>query len=225
MAETRIKAVQQKGFVGLIVPSAFHANAGAAGIRKLYLEKMALRYCFSFENRKKLFEIHSSFKFAAVVAQNLTIGTDIFECAFYLHDLDWLFPPINPLQYSLNFVLATGGPHLVIAELREKISARIANQIFDEAVSIDSIGGFRLQGPPAVLHMSHESHRFLDAHEISTRPGRDSRLQATELAGKDGIFILREGKSFWHFEDVWAASPRYVVPLGNLSDKINIVKL
>src|SRR5262249_61392733 len=40
---------------------------GATGVRQLYLTKMALLHCYSFENRRKLFEIHRSFKFANVV--------------------------------------------------------------------------------------------------------------------------------------------------------------
>src|SRR5215475_8592205 len=71
-------------------PSAFHANEGATGIRRLYLERLNLRHCYSFENRRKLFEIHSSFKFATVVTQSGK-PTESFSCAFYLHDDQWLF--------------------------------------------------------------------------------------------------------------------------------------
>lgn len=38
--------------------AAFHANEGATGARKVYLEQMGLRHCYSFENRRRLFEIH-----------------------------------------------------------------------------------------------------------------------------------------------------------------------
>ena len=72
------------------VPSAFHANEGATGVRRLYLEKLNLRHCYSFENRRKLFEIDSRFKFATVVAQ-AGQPTEQFSCAFYLHDDEWLF--------------------------------------------------------------------------------------------------------------------------------------
>ncbi|MBI3920799.1 MAG: hypothetical protein HY318_05215, partial [Armatimonadetes bacterium] len=41
------------GLTGCVVPSAFHANEGATGIRRLYLEQMGLRCCYSFENRRK----------------------------------------------------------------------------------------------------------------------------------------------------------------------------
>ena len=56
------------GLIGVVVPSAFHANEGATAVRQLYLNKMALRCCYSFENRRALFEIHRSFKFALIVS-------------------------------------------------------------------------------------------------------------------------------------------------------------
>ena len=67
--ERNAQLLGRSGWTGLVVPSAFHANEGATGIRRLYLEKLNLHCCYSFENRRKLFEIHSSFKFATVVAQ------------------------------------------------------------------------------------------------------------------------------------------------------------
>ena len=60
--------LNKEGLTGVLVPLGFHANEGATGIRRLYLEEMGLRSCYSFENRRKLFEIDSRFKFALIVA-------------------------------------------------------------------------------------------------------------------------------------------------------------
>ena len=52
------------------------------------------------------FEIHSSFKFATVVAAGRA-STDEFSCAFYLHDDEWLFGDRRSrtcLRISLDFV-------------------------------------------------------------------------------------------------------------------------
>ena len=105
-AERAVNLVARFGQVGLVLPSAFHANEGATGIRDLMLNKLSLRHCYSFENRRKLFEIHASFKFATVVAQSGK-PTECFDCAFYLHDDEWLFGDRKgrePLPYTLDFV-------------------------------------------------------------------------------------------------------------------------
>ena len=99
--------------LGSCLPSAFHANEGATRVRRLYLERMALRWCYSFQNRRKLFDIHRSFKFALVVASR-TGPTVSFPCAFYLHDDEWLFgePGDRKLLYTLDLVRRTGGEYL-----------------------------------------------------------------------------------------------------------------
>ena len=67
--ERNAQLLAPDGVTGVVVPSAFHANEGATGIRRLYLEQMGLECCYSFENRRKLFEIDRRFKFALVVAR------------------------------------------------------------------------------------------------------------------------------------------------------------
>jgi hypothetical protein len=210
------------GFTGVVVPSAFHANAGATGVRRLYLEKMRLTCCFSFENRKKLFDIHRSFKFAAVVAQNDPAGTDEFECGFYWHELERLFEAEGRLRYSLGFVGKTGGSHLLITELRSHRTVQIAQVAFSSSGSFGvELGrvGLRLQGPPAVLHMSHESFRFRSSGLSRGEGGADPRLDAAHLASQHGLLVLREGKNFFHFDDLWAEGPQYIVPTDALADK------
>ena len=89
---------------------------------------MNLRHCYSFENRRKLFEIHSSFKFATVVAQ-AGQPTEEFSCAFYLHDDEWLFANRSDretLNYQLDFVRRTGGDYLSLLELRSSLDLKIA---------------------------------------------------------------------------------------------------
>ncbi|MEW6490809.1 MAG: hypothetical protein AB1578_23220, partial [Thermodesulfobacteriota bacterium] len=80
-AERAATLLAPNGVVGFVLPSAFHANEGATGLRRLYLNKMDLRACYCFENRRKLFEIDSRFKFATVVASRRG-PTHAFSCAF-----------------------------------------------------------------------------------------------------------------------------------------------
>lgn len=216
------QVLRDSGRTGVVVPSAFHANAGATGIRRLYLKHMALRCCFSFENRKKLFEIDSRFKFAAVVAEKGAVTTE-FPCAFYLHDDEWLFserqtPP--PLRYSARFVEQTGLAYLNFLELRSAQDLQIGEVCFNAASRLGKVcseTGIQLQGPPAALHMSHESSRFTNASVVGK--GGDIRALLPDAANTDNPFLaLIEGKHFWHFDDRWSDGPRYALLLSNVSD-------
>jgi hypothetical protein len=89
---------------------------------------MALRFCYSFENHRKLFEIDSRFKFAVVVATAGSSTTE-FSCAFYLHDDEWLFADRanrKPLTYTLEFVRRTVGDYSSLIELRSSKDLEVA---------------------------------------------------------------------------------------------------
>ena len=60
--------VAADGAIGVLMPSAFHANEGTTGVRRLYLNETNLTWCLSFENRRRIFEIDSRFKFDLIVA-------------------------------------------------------------------------------------------------------------------------------------------------------------
>lgn len=216
--ERNAQLLGPEGLTGVVVPSAFHANAGATGVRQLYLEKMSLRCCFSFENRRKLFEIHSSFKFAAVVTQNGQTGTGEFECGFYWHELDRLFRTNGRLVYNLEFVHRTGGEYLTLLELHDSTDARLAQIIFAGRRLGDVLDEreFRLGRE---CDMSNDAHRFTSASAVLPE-GTESRdpVVAFEVRA-NGYLLLHEGKTFHQYNDHWEEPPRYLVALAALADK------
>lgn len=216
--ERNAQLIGPTGQTGVVVPSAFHANEGATGVRRLYLNELALRCCYSFENRKKLFDIHRSFKFALVVAGRPG-PTAEFPCAFYLHDDGWLFGEqrVAELRYQMDFVRHSGGEYLNLLELRDTSDASVVETCFSSGSLFGPVAfdiGIRMQGPPAALHMSHEGHRFLrTAKELDVRIATNTSFQ------RDNI-VLVEGKYFWQFNDLWGDPPRYVIPVGKLLDSV-----
>jgi hypothetical protein len=216
-AERNVQLLGPEGFVGMVVPSAFHANEGATGIRQLYLYKMCLIHCYSFENRRKLFEIDARFKFANVVAQSSLTGTKAFRAAFYLHDDEWLFGErtgSEELAYQVDFVRRTGGEYLSFVELRTTDDAEALKRIVGNGRLLESLDGelhicFRTE--PIAFNVT--THGELFTKRTSVLPGEnDIRVDPT-FAGllKTGYFVLQEGKYFNQFTDLWECSPRYVV--------------
>lgn len=208
------------GAIGLVVPSAFHANAGAAGVRKLFLEELSLAHCYSFENRRRLFEIHSSFKFAPIVARR-GAPTEATRCAFYLHDLEWLFgDKREAMEYSREFIRKTGGEYLTLLELRNPQALAVARSCSSSGRSLGEENverAIRLQSTPACLHMTHDARFFSPTQDHAELDPRDPSV-AAELLAK-GYLPLHEGKTFHQFDDRWAERPRYVVALSDVTDK------
>ncbi|MEI7769089.1 MAG: hypothetical protein WCI67_03820 [Chloroflexales bacterium] len=212
------------GLTGVVVPSAFHANEGATGVRRLYFEQMATRSCYSFENRNKLFEIHSSFKFAPIVAVRQG-PTEQISCAFYLHDDGWLFEhgEREPLTYSLDFVRRTGGDYLSLLELRSAHDAEVARICFANGEPFGQVCerlGIRLGRE---LNMTDDAWRFTPTSQVL--PGgedpRDPDIAPAIL--EQGYLVLHEGKTFHQYTDRWEARPRYLVPQSHLSEVRNIL--
>jgi hypothetical protein len=214
--ERNAQLLRQGGFAGVVVPSAFHANAGATGVRQLYLEKMALKCCFSFENRKQLFDIHRSFKFATVVAQNDPSGTYEFECGFYLHDVEWLFARDAALRYSRDFVLRTGKEHLTFLEAANHKYYDILAAIVPRTISTgDWCQASGLAFFTAEMHMSHDAHRFTRLSRYGSRFDHDTIMGLW----REQVLPLYEGKSFFQFEPSLQGGARYGIPLSRLQDK------
>jgi hypothetical protein len=119
-AERALSLTSQAGFVGWLLPSSFHANEGASGVRRLYLTRSRFICCYSFENKRRLFDIDSRQKFAVVVASRPGPTTE-FASGFYLHDDEWLFQESRAdreIHLSPDLVALTGGKHGIFCEAR-----------------------------------------------------------------------------------------------------------
>lgn len=209
------------GYIGMVLPSAFHANEGSTGIRQLYLERLSLCCCFSFENRRKIFEIDSRFKFALVIAQGIARESLSFNCAFYLQEPAWLFGDReDQLTYSIPFIRRTGGEYLTFLELRSKSDEEAARKIF--LSSVDSVKGFTMSSSIVLsqeINMTYDSTRFTStSRELpGSEDPRDASVAPTLL--NRGYLTLHEGKTFHQYDDHWGDRPRYLVHLSAIHDK------
>jgi hypothetical protein len=218
-AERAYQVLRRGGFTGQVYPSAFHANQSATGIRKLYLERLTLRSCFSFENRMKLFDIDSRFKFATIVAHKEVDGAPDFECGFYWHDLERLFDSGQRLRYDADFVWRTGGGYHTLLELRDSRDVIAADAIYLKAIMTQKYikdVGLRCGEE---LHMSKCSHLFISSREF-LRSAEDCRSpQIAQALLRSGYLPLHEGKTFHQYDDRWESPPRYLVAISSIADK------
>jgi hypothetical protein len=218
-AERGMQNLRRGAYIGWVLPSAFHANQSATGIRTLYISNATLKCCYSFENRNKLFEIHASFKFAPVVAQKTIDSYAEFPCAFYLDDLDWLFQDHEPLQYSPDFVRETGGEYLSFLELRSHQDAEVARVSYARGASFGAVRQRLAVRLGVEMDMSKAAHLFTPINAILSH-GEDPR--DPDVAGhvrERGYLPLHEGKTFHQYDDRWEERPRYLVHLDQIRDK------
>ena len=70
--------LRKRGQLGFVVPAAVYSDKGSTDLRKLLIDKSGLRWVFGFENSKKLFPIHSSFRFCCVIAEKNVETSAVF---------------------------------------------------------------------------------------------------------------------------------------------------
>jgi len=208
------------GRTGVVVPSAFHANEGATGVRKLYLQQMALQFCYSFENRRKLFEIHAGFKFDLVVASKGSSSTE-FLCAFYLHDEQWLHDKKNPEPYRYNpeFVRKTGGEYYSLLELRKKEDFVISNVFYKNSELLGTVCDKMNMRLGRELNMTDDAWRFTSTESVLPNQKDPRCPEILSSLIEQGYFVLHEGKTFWQYNDRWGARPQQLINITNIKDK------
>jgi len=99
------------GYVGYVVPSALYNNEGCTGLRHLLLDRAVIARFYAFENRKKIFNIHASYKFVSLVFRKGEPDSGVFQAAFMRHDLE---------------ELEDGGPKAWMVEIRRDELERLS---------------------------------------------------------------------------------------------------
>lgn len=198
-AERAMQLTRRDGAIGLLLPAAFHANEGAAPIRRLYLEQADLAWCLSFENRRRLFDIDSRFKFDAVVARRPG-PTKAIRCGFYLERMADAADSAKIMTYSPDFLRAAGGRSLTPLELRGTNDLLLAERLFGNTERLGDWCDRRGIRFGCDLHMTADSSYFLPAGQ--------------------GELVVHEGKTFHQYTGRWDTAPRYSVELGSLAPKI-----
>ncbi len=222
--ERGVALLAKGGELGLVLPSAFYANQSATGIRELLFDKTELRKCFSFENRNKLFDIDSRFKFALVVARRSLVPTRAFACAFYLHELEWLFRGDAPLHYSRPFVEATGGAHLTLLELRSSRDLEVAEVCFSDAEALAALRrrlGIRIG---VEIDMTKAAHLFTPTSDLLPEGEEPRRPDTAGRLLQRGQLVLHEGKTFHQYEDQWEERPRYSIASSRIAARRRVLE-
>jgi hypothetical protein len=160
-AERMVQLPGLDGAVGMVVPAAFHANEGATGVRKLYLDHTRIEKCLSFENRKSLFDIHGRYKFALVVARRPG-PTRSLRCGFYLTDFEELEDEHRWLDYDRDFIAASGddaGRFTLLRNLPRSDRRMVIPGVVDGVPRRDFL----------LLHEGKTIHQFSDRRETLPR--------------------------------------------------------
>ena len=154
--------LREHGQLGMIVPSGVYTDKGTAALRELFVTRSAWRWLFGFENRDKVFDIDSRFKFAPVIVEKGS-ETDAILTAFMHRDLtDWERAERHVIPYPRAQIEKFSPWSRAILEIRGQRDLEVLDKIYSNAVLLgdDSHDGWGIKYQQGDFNMTSDSHLF-----------------------------------------------------------------
>lgn len=213
-AERCHSLARRGGFLGLLLPAAFHVAAGATGIRRLYLEDSRLVTVLSFHNAFRLFEIETKVKFDLVVCRRVpAVGS--FGALFRIKGFEGLSMPL--LQLELEFIHELGGAYLCIPEIDSREALSIAETSLRAPARLGQFFGRFGMRFGSELHPTNDAHRLVPTPMVTSG---DPREPATLVALMGtGYLVVANEDSIHAYDDSWPSIPRYLLPIHRAQDR------
>lgn len=193
--------VSPTGRIAMVVPAAIERAEGAAPLRQLFLGSGTFEHIMDFENRRRIFPIHSMFRFAFVVWQR-GASRGVENAAFGLQTVEAAESAVRsrpPVSMPLSF-LRSSGDRLSVPELRSVRDRDLFSKLHEAAPILGDTQG----GPWSVsyvreLDMTNDSSLFIASSPALS--GTSCSEEAREL------LPLFEGRLVHQFD---AAAKRYL---------------
>jgi hypothetical protein len=149
------------GRLGFIIPSGLYSDHGTGGLRRLFLDHCRWEWLFGFENREKIFDIDSRFKFNPVIIEKGGL-TAAIRTAFMRRKLeDWERGEELTTPYSRAQVERFSPRSLAILEIQSKRDLEILEKIYSNSVLLGDEGpnGWGIKYSTE-FHMTNDSKLF-----------------------------------------------------------------
>lgn len=132
--ELSVKLIKQNGTLAYIIPASFYLSEGATGLRHYLLENGTIEYLFNFENKKRIFAIHPSFKFIVLIYRYNKKPGKIKRVYFDMIDvykLDYSkISKVKSISYSRKFLELCSKDYWAVPECKSANERDILERLF-----------------------------------------------------------------------------------------------
>jgi hypothetical protein len=126
--------LRDNGRMGFIIPSGLYSDHGTGALRSLFLDRCRWEWLFGFENREKVFDIDSRFKFNPIVIQKGG-QTGVIRTAFMRRDLrDWEQADRHVTLYPRERVMQFSPKSKAILEIQSQRDLEVLEKIYSNSV-------------------------------------------------------------------------------------------
>jgi hypothetical protein len=200
--ESSHHVLRDGGRLGMLLPSGVYTDAGSATIRRKLIEACRWEWAYFFENKLRIFPIHSSYKYGPIVVERGG-ATEVVKAAFMRHDVrEWERPEEHVVRISVNDIKRFAPATWSFLELKGDRDLELADRIYADHPLLGD--WLQLRGGSYSQEFNVTSHdKFfvrrsrLEEHGLikETDDMRDPRVRARLRVA--GYVPLYEGKSFW----------------------------
>lgn len=195
---------------GLVLPTGIAVNDSNKAFFSKLIDENRLISLYDFENREKLFDIDSRFKFCLLTAGKASDKPHKVKGAFYLTRLDHLLDPNRVYTlHTSDFALLNPNTKTCPtfrtsrdAELTAKIYRNCGHVIWNEQTGKNPWG----VKFGSMIHMSSDSHLFRTYAQMQES---GASLEGNRFTMPDGeVYVpLYEGKMIWHYNHHFGTWP------------------
>ncbi|WP_395095196.1 Eco57I restriction-modification methylase domain-containing protein [Armatimonas sp.] len=201
--------LQDGGRLGMIVPANIYTDKGAGDLRRLFLNHCRWHWLFGFENREKIFDIDSRFKFCPLIIEKGGT-TEAIQTAFMQRSLsDWENAERHAFAYPKSLVERFSPSTHSILEIRSERDRRALEKLYDGSVLLgdETADGWGIQYARE-FDMTNDSKLFPPLEQWIAKGyqrdeyGRWLKFRQTRISsGMEGVIRLGNGE-YVHEDDI-----------------------
>jgi hypothetical protein len=199
-----LRLVAKGGAAGLVVPSVLYSGDGWVGIRRYLLDEVSIQRFYGFENRQKIFPIHSLYKFVNMVVRKAP-AAGRFTAAFMRHDvleLESAAPKSWEVELTRDEITTQSPDTLTFLEYRSARDQEIIRKMYAGRPTLGGDG----PGNWGTRLMSWRAHEAIfnsaDDKDLFTDPRKKKLYTPKGVLGSepeymDEIIERMRAKGFW----------------------------
>lgn len=161
-AEQALALLRPGGRLGFILPSGIYSDKGSDALRLVFLDRCRWEWCFGFENREGIFDIHRSFKFAAILVEKGGQTTAVRTAFMRRHVEDWAQAETGALEYPRALVDKLSPFSKALVEIRDPRDVTLLDRMYSRGVLLgdQSPRGWGLRFQQGDFNMTSDAKLF-----------------------------------------------------------------
>ncbi|MCC7376085.1 MAG: hypothetical protein IT581_15610 [Verrucomicrobiales bacterium] len=133
-AEQSLALLRTGGRLGFILPSGIYSDKGSSTLRGVLLDQCRWEWCFGFENREGIFDIHRSFKFVTLLLEKGGQTAAVRTAFMRRHVEDWAQAESCTLDYPRALVDKLSPFSKALVEIRDPRDVALLDRMYSRGV-------------------------------------------------------------------------------------------